>query len=220
MPYSKEILDQLAHPSGNIGKEVLNRLNLVNANINRLTLEALRVRGDERILEVGFGGGALIAELLASGPGLRVVGAEVSWLAVQTARQNFRGTGHAHRAHFLPIDESRFPFEDGSFDKVASVNVVYFLSDLEREFREVFRILRPGGLCVLSYAAGAPDGVTRFLPDRIERTLLGAGFETAVSDEASDEENGVFYCTSAETRFRKPVDLAAHALRAIPMGRG
>ncbi len=201
MPYSKEILDQLAHPSGSIGKEVLDRLNLVNANINRVTLEALAVRGDERILEIGFGGGALIAELLANGPGVHVVGAEVSWLAVETASQRFRGTAEAHRLEVVPIDESRFPFGDGSFDKATSVNVVYFLSDLQQEFREVFRILRPGGLYVLSYAAGAPDGITKFVPNRIEQTLLGAGFETAVSAEASDAENGVFYCTTA----RKPV---------------
>lgn len=200
MPYSKEILGQLARPSGDIGKKVLDRLNLVNANINHLTLEALKARGNERILEIGFGGGALIADLLADAPGVRVVGAEVSWLAVETASRKFHGTPETHRLAFVPIDESRFPFRDGSFDKAASVNVIYFLSDLRREFREAFRVLRPGGLYVLSYAAGAPDGVTRFFPNRIEQTLLGAGFETAISAEASDAENGVFYCTTA----RKP----------------
>lgn len=200
VPYSKEILAQLARPSGTIGKEVLSRLNLVNANINRVTLEALTARGNDRILEIGFGGGALIAELLAHEPDAHVVGAEVSRLAVEMANQKFRGTTEAGRVAFLPIDESRFPFGDGSFDKAASVNVIYFLTDIRREFREVARILRPGGLYVLSYAAGAPDGVTRFLPDEIEQLLRGAGFETAVSAKSSDQENGVFYCTTA----RKP----------------
>jgi hypothetical protein len=50
MPYSKEIFNQLAQPSGRIGKRILSHLNQVNVAINRVMLEHLDVSDGDKIL--------------------------------------------------------------------------------------------------------------------------------------------------------------------------
>lgn len=86
------------------------------------------------------------------------------------------------------------------FDKIAAVNLVYFLSDVEQEFRETFRVLKERGLYVLSYAEGSPDRTTKFPREKIENLLSRVGFDNINSTSACDTENGDFYCTTA----RKP----------------
>ena len=41
------------------------------------------------------------------------------------------------------------PWDNGVFDAALSVNSVYYWSDIERAFREAWRVLRPGGVFVL-----------------------------------------------------------------------
>jgi arsenite methyltransferase len=200
MPYSRKTLGQLACPSGAEGRRILHHLNAVNGNINRLTLENLAVVADDRILEIGFGGGALIADILRHAPDAHVTGVEVSALAVDLANQRFRGEIDAGSASFREINEDMLPFDDAVFDKIAAVNVIYFVPDLDCGFREALRVLKPGGCHVLSYAEGSPDRITRFPRPEIEDRLRRVGFAGIVSVSSSDEENGEFHCTVA----RKP----------------
>jgi cyclopropane fatty-acyl-phospholipid synthase-like methyltransferase len=198
LPYSKKILGQLAHPSGPEGKRILDHLNKVNSNINRLTLEGLSLEADDRLLEIGFGGGALISEVMRINPKVRVFGVDISALAVELATQRFKSEICSGTASFLKIDDRGPPFNDDFFDKIATVNVIYFVSDIEQQLREAFRLLKQGGLYVLSYADRSPDRITRFPSEKIEHLLSKVGFDNISSTAANDAENGDFHCTIAQ----------------------
>jgi ubiquinone/menaquinone biosynthesis C-methylase UbiE len=198
LPYTKEVLEQLARPSGAEGKRILDYLNRVNSNINRLTLESLSLEADDQFLEIGFGGGALIFEVLQINPKVSVFGVDISALAVDIATQRFESEIRSGSAIFLKIDGKGLPFGKDFFDKIAAVNVIYFVSDVEQEFREAFRVLKQGGLYVLSYAEGSPDRISRFPRVKIEHLLSRVGFDIVKSSSANDAENGDFYCTTAQ----------------------
>ena len=59
-----------------------------------------------------------------------------------------------HRAEKMGVDNLQFhqgdvgalPFEDGSFDLVVSLNGFHAFPDKEAAYREVFRVLKPGGI--------------------------------------------------------------------------
>ena len=101
------------------------------------------VRG-KRVLDVGCASGGL-TELLVEG-GASVVGIDLNPRLVERARERV-----GERAEFRVVDISDpLPFGDSSFDVVTASLVLHYLADWGPPVREFARILRPGGLFVMS----------------------------------------------------------------------
>lgn len=195
MAYSKEIFDQLGRPHGDIGATVLDRLNVVNVNINSLALDVLGNDAGADVLEIGFGGGALIADGLRRFPRSTFHGAEISDLAVERGLDAFSNEILENRVSLHRYDGQILPFDPRTFDTVIAVNVIYFVPQAPVFLAELRRVLKPGGRCVLGFAEGSPDRVTRFERTAVEELLESAGFDRTSTETAQDEENGVFHCT-------------------------
>jgi SAM-dependent methyltransferase len=73
-------------------------------------------------------------------------------------------------------DISALPFADGSFDLVTANMVVEHLGDPEQQFREVARVLRPGGSLLLHTpnALGYPTMLGRLVPEKVKGLLIRA----------------------------------------------
>jgi SAM-dependent methyltransferase len=117
------------------------RLNDSNANAHGVLATLLDPQPGERWLDVGTGGGG-VAFLLARG-GATVVGVDIAEDGLAHARE-------AAAAEGLPVsfeygDAQELPFEDASFDGVASAFGVMFAPDAERAAQELARVCRPGG---------------------------------------------------------------------------
>ena len=99
-----------------------------------------------RILDIGCGTGEL-ARLLARHYGAaRVVGADFTRAMLEHALDSSAGRHERARLDFARATALRLPFADGSFDVVTNAFVARNLSDLSAAFRDVRRILRPGGV--------------------------------------------------------------------------
>ncbi|MCA9521749.1 MAG: class I SAM-dependent methyltransferase [Myxococcales bacterium] len=78
-------------------------------------------------------------------------------------------------AEFHLFDGRELPFADGSFDTVFSNMVLEHVDDVDLHFREVFRVLRPGG----RYLLNTPNVyhyamlVSRFSPHWFHQAILG-----------------------------------------------
>ncbi len=97
-----------------------------------------------RILDVGFGNGAIISAF--SDRGIDSVGIEVNEGFVKKAREQFPNTEFRH------YDGIQFPFEDASFDTVLLNDVLEHISyhNIEQVMKEVHRVLKPAGLVYIS----------------------------------------------------------------------
>lgn len=91
------------------------------------------------VLDVGTGTGALAAALGGSGPDRTFVLTDLAHGMTRAAAQRLAGT--------LPCDGDacKLPFVDNSFSAVVSSNVYQWVDDLPAAFREVSRVLCPGG---------------------------------------------------------------------------
>lgn len=96
-----------------------------------------------RLLDVGCGTGYLAASLALSG--YDVVGVEPDVAARAFARKRLP---EVVEAGAYPL-----PFSDASFDVVIATDVLEHVPDDQAAVREMFRVLRPGGLAVVTVPA-------------------------------------------------------------------
>ncbi len=109
----------------------------------------------------GCGGGANLAKLLAICPAGNVTGVDYSPVSVEaSAKKNKRAVDAGH-CHIVQGDVSAPPFKNATFDLATAFETIYFWPDLENAFRQVLRVLRPGGsliICNQSDGINAADG--------------------------------------------------------------
>jgi arsenite methyltransferase len=121
-------------------------------------LTRIGLRGDERVLDLGCGRGAVLltaAKLLPHGS---VVGVDI-WRADQTGnspdatRANADAEGVADRVELHTADMTDLAFPDDSFDLVVSNLAIHNLPDNHARrsaINEAVRVLRPGGRVVIA----------------------------------------------------------------------
>jgi len=137
--------------------DVLNHLlsGNIDARWRRRAARMLDLQGHERVLDVCCGTGDLAVAMLAGGAG-EVVGTDFAPAMVEIAREKA-----GERIRFSVADTTSVPFEDESFD-VATVGFgVRNLEDMDAGFREMHRVLRPGGRFVVLEFSRPPNPVFR-----------------------------------------------------------
>nr|WP_272877284.1 class I SAM-dependent methyltransferase [Neoroseomonas eburnea] len=111
----------------------------------RLILELLGdVRG-RRILDLGCGDGDFAIELARRGAD--VTGIDASPAMIEDAGRRAESEGVP--VDFRPAGAEALPFPTGHFDIVVAVTILCFVADAAPVFREVARVLRPGGALVI-----------------------------------------------------------------------
>jgi ubiquinone/menaquinone biosynthesis C-methylase UbiE len=138
---------------------------MVWTNKQREVAALLGVRPGDRVLEVGYGGGALV-RLLADRVGDGTVcGVDPSADMRDLAIRRNRRAAAAGRLDLRVGTAAATGFPDGAFDHVVTVNTVAIWPDLAAGLRELHRVTRPGGDVVIAWHGGRA-------PTRIGRRLL------------------------------------------------
>jgi arsenite methyltransferase len=122
-------------------------------------LDELALRGDERLLDLGCGRGAVLlmaAERLTTG---RAVGVDLwrtrdqSGNAAEATERNARAEGVADRVELHTADMTALPFDADSFDVIVSNIAIHNIkraADRDTAIDEAVRVLRPGGRLMIA----------------------------------------------------------------------
>ena len=142
---------QFARPAGWVGERLIGPwLDRISRSMNRLALERLEVGRDDWVLEVGFGGGALLGSILLATSG-EVFGADASSAMLARARRRFGREVRRGRLRLYQATADSLPLPDSAVDKAVSVNSLYFWPDPAAALAELARVVRPGGRLVLCF---------------------------------------------------------------------
>jgi SAM-dependent methyltransferase len=135
-----------------------------------------------RVLELGSGPGQLWAQSLQRvPPGWDVTLSDLSPGMVEEARGNLRHSNHPFT--FAVIDAQAIPYGDGSFDAVIANHMLNHVPDRQRAFREIRRVLRPGGRL---YAATTGQSHLRELVHLVARIDPALPFQDGVAFTLED----------------------------------
>jgi len=128
------------------------------SNIRAHIFDALALRGNEKVLDVGCGGGLLLNEAARRLPKGKATGIDI-WAPhsgggnYALLMKNAKAEGVADQIEFKQADVRNLPFEDESFDAIVSSGALHHIShempDHEKAIQEMLRVLKPGGRIVL-----------------------------------------------------------------------
>lgn len=117
------------------------------------------------ILDYGCGEGRYIGELKEIFPSAGLAGCDISDKALDIAKRQFP------EATYIPMQDETVGYADGSFDLIVSIEVFEHVQDVEKATREVARLLRTGGLALVTTPCA-----NRFSGEWF-KTALKRGFE-------------------------------------------
>jgi len=163
----------------------------------RAFYEQLDVPPGSRLLDVACGSGQLA--LCAARDGVNVTGVDLAPNLVQRARA--RAKAEDLNATFLEGDAENLPFEDGSFDVVASLIGAMFAPRPELVARELLRVCAPGG--TIAMANWTPEGFVGQMFKTFTRFIAPSGMPAPVlwgKEEVVRERLGHGVCDLRMTR--------------------
>jgi len=180
--------------------------------------DSLDIAAGDHVLDVGSGIGGP-ARYMARRFDCRVTGIDLTAEFCDVARHLTRLLGLEERVRFELGNALAMPFGDASFEGAYSMNVSMNIADKDAFYREVWRVLKPGGWLMLSELARgtgpeidyptpwASSAHASFLstPEETLRGLEDAGFEV-VNFRTTVEESLAFGARSRErvARGEKP----------------
>ena len=137
--------------------------------------DALRLSPGGTLLDLACGRGGYGLEIAAR-TGARLVGADFSAEAVRQARQQARRQDRT--AGFAVADLAATGLGPGAADAVLCVDAIQFAPEPDAAYRELRRVLAPGGRVVLTCWEPLDPGDDR-IPARLRRVSLGRGLAAA-----------------------------------------
>ena len=137
--------------------------------------DALRLRPQQRVLDLGCGVGHLLSWLEEQAPA-EYYGLDLSAASVASAR-SFTPNGR-----FLVGDAEQLPYRTESFDRVIFNGSAHHLLNLGQALREVYRVMTPGGRIVLFEPIATP------ITSAIRRAVLRTSKYESPADLAHKED--------------------------------
>jgi demethylmenaquinone methyltransferase/2-methoxy-6-polyprenyl-1,4-benzoquinol methylase len=185
--------------------DLLNHLLSLNLDRGwrRRAVRELRLDRGARALDLCGGTGDLSVALAHAHPEAEIVCCDFSHPMLARASNKFRRRGLVERCRIVAADGLRLPFADGTFDGITVGFGVRNLADPSAGFREMLRVLRPGGtLVILEFSQPTAPWIAPIYRFYLQRVLPRLG------DGVSGASGPYRYLATTIADFPEPAVLA------------
>ncbi len=181
----KEVAAQLRKPENENGLATAARMEQNNGGMISETIRALSIQTNDKILELGFGNGAHVKQIFEIAPNAHYTGVDISSTMVTLAGEINAAYINAGKAIFTLTNGQTLAYNDNSFDKIFTVNTLYFWEQPAAYAAEIYRVLKPGAKFCLCFADAnfmeklpfVQYGFTLYSLQQATDLLAGVGFK-------------------------------------------
>ena len=174
-------------PKGIGGKIMVNMMNTGHSSMAEWGFTHIEIRNNYICLDIGCGGGANVKKLLAKTPYGKVTGIDYSEISVIKSQKINKEEIENKRCEILQGNVMKLPFGNETFDIITAFETIYFWSDIDQSFSQIYRVLKKGGIfMVCNESNGENDkdkkrteiikGMKIYTSKEIKYSLEKAGF--------------------------------------------
>jgi len=148
------IAKQLRCPTGDEGIAMGEKLNETNKGMIMESIKHLKLVDRNRILELGHGSCQHLPKILEKAQELKYFGMEISEIMKEEAKRINAISIKNNQALFQLYNGIDISYVSNFFDRILTVNTIYFIENPLLFIEEMYRVLKPGGKFVLTFADG------------------------------------------------------------------
>ncbi len=206
MSFSSFFSEQARKPKGLFGRLIMSAIfNLGNAKLNELVNKTLSVQEKDHIFEIGFGTGKLIDKMARQFDQGLIEGIDFSEAMVSIAEKRNKIHIAKGKVRILNGNFDEIQLKKEHYDKVCTVNTIYFWKNPDFTTKKIVEILKPKGKLVIGFE-DIEKLEQRKLDDDIfhlyskadvKKLLLKAGFLNGINIKTKQHGSSVINCVIA-----------------------
>ena len=152
MRFSTYFSKQAKKPSGIFGRFFMSRIfDKGNLELNNFVKETLSIKKSDHILEIGCGTGSLLKIIACDLENGIVEGIDFSKTMISIAKKKNKKHISKKKAIIRLGNFDELQFENNSYDKIFSVNTIYFWKNPIITISKAFDLLKANGMIVLGF---------------------------------------------------------------------
>ena len=174
-------------PKGLGGSLMVNMMNIGHSPMAEWGLKHIKINKNDISLDVGCGGGANIKKLLEKSPRVKFLALIIQRLVLENQKKLIKFAVERKHCEILQGNVQELPFANETFDLATAFETIYFWSDIDQSFSQIYRVLKKGGIfMVCNESNGENDkdkkwteiikGMKIYTSKEIKYSLEKAGF--------------------------------------------
>lgn len=144
------LIKQSQKPSGLIGRVITKIWSFYFKKLSLWAIKQTTISDNYRILEIGYGGGSTIKNLLALNKNLEIHGIDISKESYRTAQRVHSDSIRKGSVQLKIGNVENMPYQNNYFDRIFAIQTNIFWKDIKKSFQEVYRVLSSNSTLIIA----------------------------------------------------------------------
>lgn len=144
------LIKQSQKPSGLIGRVITKIWSFYFKKLSLWAIKQTTISDNYRILEIGYGGGSTIKNLLALNKNLEIHGIDISKESYRTAQRVHSDSIRKGSVQIKIGNVENMPYQNNYFDRIFAIQTHIFWKDIKKSFQEVYRVLSSNSTLIIA----------------------------------------------------------------------
>ena len=137
-------------PSGLIGRVITKIWSFYFKKLSLWAIKQTTISDNYRILEIGYGGGSTIKNLLALNKNLEIQGIDISKESYRTAQRVHSDSIRKGSVQLKIGNVENMPYQNNYFDRIFAIQTHIFWKDIKKSFQEVYRVMSSNSTLIIA----------------------------------------------------------------------